>query len=135
MSSHFTRFDSARRIFMAIWLTASLAGLSGCIIAAAGAGAGAVAYVRGDLEANLDANPEQVVAAARKAATDLNFAPLSENREPLRVVLTSRTPLDKKVEITVSNSANKLTNMKIRVGVFGDEQVSRSILTKIKARL
>ncbi len=119
----------------AILLTLSLAGLSGCIVAVAGAGAGAVAYVRGDLEANLDATSAKVLESARKAVADLGFARANESNEANKVVLVSRTPMDKKVEITIDNSANKLTNIKIRVGVFGDEDVSRSILARIKAGL
>ncbi len=124
-----------RRIFMAAWLGASLAFLSGCILAAAGAGAGAVAYVRGELEANVDKDYNSVLNATREAIKDLEFAKVSENKDALKAVLVARTALDKKIEITVSNPGKSLTNIKIRVGVFGDEQLSLTILEKIKARL
>ena len=50
-------------------------------------------------------------------------------------VLVARTALDKKVEVALTNSGNKLTDIKIRVGIFGDEQLSLSILEKIKSGL
>jgi hypothetical protein len=124
-----------RRLLVAVGLGASLVFLSGCILAAAGAGAGAVAYVRGDLEANLDVEFNRGVEAVRQAITALEFAPVSENKDALKAVLVSRTALDKKVEINVSNSGKSLTNIKIRVGVFGDEQLSLAILERIKANL
>ena len=124
-----------QQILVAIWLAVSLSALSGCILAAAGAGAGAVAYVRGDLEANLDNEYQKVVDAAHTAVGDLEFARVSENKDALKAVLISLTALDKKVEITITKSANHLTNIKIRIGVFGDEVMSRTILDKIKSRL
>ena len=124
-----------RRILVAVWLGATLAALSGCILVAAGAGAGAVAYVRGELEASLTHDYDKVVDATRETIKDLEFAKVSENKDALKAVLVARTALDKKIEITISNSGKKLTNIKIRVGVFGDEQLSMSILDKIKAGL
>lgn len=124
-----------RRLLVAGLLALSLLGLSGCIAVAAGAGAGAYAYVRGDLETNLNNDYNKVVDSARAAIKDLEFAKVSENKDALKAVLVARTALDKKVEITVTYTAKKLTNIKIRVGLFGDEQLSLSILDKIKAGL
>jgi hypothetical protein len=126
---------SLRRLFVAVLLGAALAGLSGCLAVAAGAGAGAVAYVRGELEANLGNDYDRVVTAARNAIKDLEFAKVSENKDALKAELVARTAMDKKVVISISNSGKKLTNIKIRVGVFGDEPLSMSILDKIKAGL
>jgi hypothetical protein len=124
-----------QRLFVAVALGAALIVLPGCIVAAAGAGAGAVAYVRGELEANLTTDYNKVVESARKAIGELEFAKVSENKDALKAVLVARTAMDKKVEITVTNSGKKLTNIKIRVGLFGDEALSMSVLDKIKAGL
>ena len=126
---------SLRRLFAAVLLAVSLASLSGCILAAAGAGAGAVAYARGDLDTNLNYDYNKVVDSARNTIKDLEFAKISENKDALKAILVARTALDKKVEITITNSGKKLTNIKIRVGLFGDEALSMSILDKIKAGL
>jgi len=126
---------SFRRLLVAALLSVSLAGLSGCLAVAAGAGASAVAYVRGDLETNLHTDYSGVVDAARNAINELEFAKVSENKDALKAVLVARTAMDKKVEITITNSGKKLTNIKIRVGLFGDEALSMSILDKIKSGL
>ncbi|MDI1318995.1 MAG: DUF3568 family protein [bacterium] len=124
---------SLRRLLAAVLLGVSLAALSGCIAVAAGAGASAVAYVRGELETNLNYDYNKVVDSARSSIKELEFARVSENKDALKAVLVARTALDKKVEITITNSGKKLTNIKIRVGLFGDEALSMSILDKIKS--
>jgi hypothetical protein len=124
-----------RRLFVAVWLGIALASLSGCIMTAAGAGVSTVTYARGELEANLDSEYSKVVEAAHTAVADLEFTRISENKDALKAVLISRTTMDKKIEITLANSGKKLTNIKIRVGVFGDQELSMAILEKVKSRL
>lgn len=124
-----------RRALAAALVGSSLIVLSGCIVAAAGAGAGAVAYVRGDLAADLTSDYSRVVESARSSIKELEFSLISENKDALKAVLVARTGQDKKVEITISNTGKRLTNIKIRVGLFGDESLSMAILDKIKAGL
>lgn len=128
-------FLSPRRLLVAVLLGLSLAGLSGCLAVAAGAGASVVAYARGDLETTLHTDYTKVVDSARNAIGELEFAKVSENKDALKAVLVARTALDKKVEITIANSGKKLTSIKIRVGLFGDEALSMAILDKIKSDL
>lgn len=129
----FLRSGLFQRLLVAASLMAGLAVLPGCIVAAAGAGAGAVAYVRGELEANLNSDYSKVVESARRSIKELEFAKVSENKDALKAVLIARTAMDKKVDITIINSGKKLTNIKIRVGLFGDEALSIAILDKIKS--
>lgn len=109
--------------------------MSGCLAVAAGAGAGVVAYVRGDLETTLGHDYNAVVDATRKAIKDLEFVKVSDNKDAFRAEIIARTALDKKIEISLTNAGNNLTNIKIRVGMFGDEQLSLAILEKIKGGL
>lgn len=124
-----------RQFFVALLAAVALAVLPGCIVAAAGAGAGAVVYSYRDLDSTVVADYGKVVESARRAIKDLEFAEVSDNKDALTAVLVARTALDKKVQITITNSGKKLTNIKIRVGVIGDEKLSIAILDKIKAGL
>ena len=126
----------AARVSAALIL-ASLVGLqSGCLIVAAGAaGAGTVAYIRGGLEASLEGRYDSVVAAANEAVADLQFARISENKDALTALIVARTADDKKIDITVTKVSANLSRVEIRVGVFGDELVSVSILDRIKANI
>ena len=124
-----------RPLLIAASLSLALAGLTGCVVAAAGVGAGVVAYVRGDLEVSLPNDYVDAVAATRQAIKDLEFAKVSEHKDALKAVLVSRTALDKKVEVTLASTGKQLTSIKIRVGLIGDEQLSLAILDKIKSHL
>jgi len=128
---------SARYFLLLLTVAAAtvISTTGGCLAAAAGAGAGAVAYIRGDLEATLPNDFTTVVAATKESIEQLEFAKVSENKDALKAVLVSRTALDKKVEITLTNVGKKQANVKIRVGIFGDEQLSLAILDKIKSNL
>jgi hypothetical protein len=132
-----TQPASARNflLLLTVAAVAVIGTTSGCIAAAAGAGAGAVAYIRGELEATLPNDFNKVVAATKESIEQLEFAKVSENKDALKAVLVSRTALDKKVEITLANAGRKQTTVKIRVGLFGDEQLSMAILDKIKSNL
>ena len=127
---------SARRLLVALLLGVSVAGLTGCIaVVAAGAAGTGVAWYSGRLEANLDQNIEAVFAASQKALNQLEFANISNKKSTVDAQLVSRTALDKKVEITLQKVTDRSTKVIIRVGVFGDETLSMSILDKIKAAL
>jgi len=116
---------------------ALLAMQSGCLVVAAAAGTGAaVAYVRGDTEANLEGNPGQVVAAANAALKeDLKLALVSSSVTSLDGTVIARTADDTKVDVTIKSTGDKSSNVSVRIGTFGDQALSAQILEKIKARL
>lgn len=113
-----------------------LAGTAGCVAVAAGAGAGAaVAYVRGELEATLDGDFESAMAATNRAMEQRQLAKISERKDALTGIIVARNAVDKKIEIRLDSATRKLTKIRIRVGVFGDESLSIAILEKVKANL
>jgi hypothetical protein len=110
--------------------------LSGCVAVLAGAaGAGAVAWVEGRLDATLDANFDQAEKAANRAVTQLQFVKVNEKKDALTATLIARTAEDKKIEIKVVRAGDTTSRVQISVGVFGDEGQSLAILDKIKANL
>lgn len=127
----------ARPVFAALVLSASLAATPGCFLVAVGAagaaGAGTVAYVRGELDASLGKQYDAVVNAADAAVGQLQLAKVRESRDFYTSVIEARTADDKKVEIRVTKEADNLTRVRIRIGLFGDEGKSRGILEKIQA--
>lgn len=119
--------------FAGATLAAALALTPGCFLVAAGAaaGAGTVAYVRGELDATLDRNYEATVRA-NLAIQQLEFAKTSEAKDAISDVIKGRTGQDKRVEIDVTRLGDNLTRVQIRIGFFGDEMISRTILDKVK---
>jgi hypothetical protein len=130
-------FDLRRLRFLWTGLVlGSLPLLSGCVVVAAGAaGAGAVAYVRGQLEANLDHDLDAVFKASQRAMAKMEFAKIDDHKSRIDAQLVSRTALDKKVEIRLQKVTDRLTKVQIRVGLIGDQELSMLLLEKIKAEL
>ncbi len=120
--------------FAGATLAAALALTPGCFLVAAGAaaGAGTVAYVRGELDATLDRNYEATVRGANLAIQQREFAKTSEAKDAISDVIKGRTGQDKRVEIDVTRLGDNLTRVQIRIGFFGDEMISRTILDKVK---
>ena len=124
------------RLVVAVGLTGVTVVQSGCLAVAAGvAAAGTVVYIRGELQASL-ANPyRDVITATGKALEKLQFSKVSEKGDALKTVIVARTGSDKKVENTVKKVTDSVTKVEIRVGVFGDEALSMTILDNIKQAL
>lgn len=121
---------------LALTVAALSAALTGCVAVVAGAaGAGAVAWVQGRLDANLNADFERSAKAADLAIRDLQWSKISEKKDALEDTLIARTAGDRKVEIKVLKVTEETSKAEIRVGVFGDEALSLTILDKIKAHL
>lgn len=109
---------------------------SGCVVVAAGAaGAGAVAWVRGELDANLGNSFDDVSRATTRALEQLQLAKISEAKSALDAEFVARTGQDKRIQIRLDRTTDNLTRVRIRVGTFGDEALSRAILDKIRANL
>jgi hypothetical protein len=127
------------QIPIGIAIVASSALTPGCVVAAVGvagaAGAGSVAYVRGELDAHLGSPFEVVAAAAEKAVVQLQLYKVSETKDAFSEKILARDAEDKKIEITADKEADNLTKLTIRIGMFGDEEKSHAILEKVNANL
>ncbi|HOP46909.1 MAG TPA: DUF3568 family protein [Desulfobacteraceae bacterium] len=119
-----------------ILLLISLPLISGCAaVIAGGAGAGTVAYIKGELQTNLDASLEKSVEATKLAVDNLKFIKISEQVDSLTGEIIARTAQDKKITIKLNKFTEKTTKISIRVGVFGDQSLSQSLLEEIKEEL
>lgn len=127
---------SVSRVVGAVLVAVALSVQSGCVVVAAGAaGAGTVAYIRGELSSSVDAPYENVVRAANRGIQQLEFAKISENKDALTAILVSRTADDKKIEVKITKISDATTRVQIRVGVFGNESLSMTVLDKVKENL
>ena len=110
--------------------------ISGCVVAAVGAGAAAgVGYIRGDLEATLEDDVENVYEASLQALDELKLAVISKQQDALGAKIVSRNSEDKKIQVKLKQTEGGITKLTIRIGVFGDETQSRLIYDKIKENL
>lgn len=129
----------AARCFTFALLLAGTLTLQGCWLflvgAGAAAGAGAVAYVEGELRSTEPVQIDEAYEASQQALRDLGL-PINESKvDALEGVVTSRTADDKIVRVTLKRTENNNTQIGIRVGTFGEEVKSRQILEAIRKNL
>lgn len=124
-----------RFLFLAILCSLALS-QSGCLIAAAAAGTGAtVAYVKGDLETSLPADPKAVTDAAERACKTLDLVIISRQSSAVDGKVIARTARDVKLTIDITGQSEKLSKVSIRAGVFGNDALQSNVLYEIKKEL
>jgi hypothetical protein len=107
----------------------------GAIVAGAAAGAGAVAYIRGELEATEQAPIGAVFEAAKAAVDELEFKVLSAEADAYEGKVHAETARGKEIGIILERESDTVTTIRIRVDVFGDEDLSRLIHERIRLHL
>ena len=124
-----------KQVAFVLMICGSLICLQGCAVALIGAGAGSVAYLKGNLEAVLEEDVDQTYQAALKALDKLEISATKKEKDALSAVVVGRTAADKKITIKLKAAENNLTRLSIRVGVFGSRAQSQAIYDEIKKHL
>ena len=127
---------SRKKLLLAFFLPLMVVVMSGCVaVVAGGVGAGTVAYVRGDLQTKMDASHGAVYNASLEAVDSLGFALVDHQQDSVSGEITSRTAQDRRVRIRTEEETAETTSLSIRIGTFGDEELSRRILREIEGNL
>jgi len=112
------------------------AGCAGVWLAGgAAAGAGSIAYVQGELKTEEDVSISKVWIAALKTCGDMQFHIQEDNKDELTGRIYAMGSDDKKIYINLKSLSEDATEIRIRVNIFGDETMSRRILSEIEKRL
>ena len=127
------------KLLMTLLMAALLALGSGCVLfvagAVAGAGVAGYAWVNGEIKTTVSASLNQSWQASLAAMNDLQFPVTSKAKDALEGDLTAQNAKDTTIKINLKYISNTSTEIRIRVGTFGDEALSRTILEKIRAHL
>lgn len=127
------------RILITLMLTGLLSLGSGCALlvvgAAAGAGAAGYAYVNGELKSTEPVSLNKLVKASLAGLKDLEFPLTSQTKDALQAELIARNSSDKRIAIKLKSVSENATEIRIRVGTFGDETLSHAVYDRIKNRL
>jgi hypothetical protein len=106
--------------------------------AAAGAGVAGYAYAKGDLEADLKHDLDDVYKASLKVVDkrdyDLKDHDVDSNDGKVYAEIPDKDDNDRDLKINLREDGDK-THISIRVGVFGDEDLSKDILKDIEKLL
>jgi len=98
------------------------------------AGAGTVAYVKGELKSTEEVPFETAWAATDESVEELGLARVSDAHDDTAGAIIARDASDDKVTIKVARLDDERTQISIRVGLFGDEAQSNRILSEIRER-
>ena len=125
-----------RHVVIAVLVVASMLPLTGCAAvlvggAAAGAAAG-VLYHEGELRGDIEASPPAVIKATERAFRDLIWSKESAKSSATDGLATARTATGREVTVTVTRKTEEVSQVGIRIGTFGDENLSRLLYDKIQ---
>ena len=113
--------------------------LQGCLLLAVGAGAGAgaatVAYVKGELRTTYAASLNRTWEATLSALKDLQINVRSSKKDATQGDIEATKADGTKVKINLEPAGPDTTSVRIRVGMFGDEEASRVINRQIASKL
>ena len=126
------------RMFVVISLITGFAVLgAGCagLIIGAGAGAGAIAYIKGESIRTYDFPMKSVAAATQKAFSKLGITPSESNVGEIESTFEGTMKDESNVSIKLTSKAEKTTEAKIRVGKIGNETASQRIHDEILKNL
>jgi hypothetical protein len=125
-----------KNIIFTMTLVMTLLLNSGCFLLLVGAGAGAgTAHVMGKDKANLEATLKQVDTAILKAGKNLDYFHMSHKLNEKDGIYIYRDKVDRKVEIKTKEISATVTKITITIGVFGNEEISHTILLEVQKNL
>jgi hypothetical protein len=125
-----------RNVLILFLASASLVFVSGCATSEAGGTmAGTAVYSKGELSDALAVSLMDAHVATLAGARDLQLTILNDEKSFAHANITASTAADTRFDITLVKQSQSLTQIRIRVGAAGDEQLSRELLEKIKAHL
>ncbi len=103
--------------------------------AAAAAGAGTYAYIKGDLKRNYEAPVDRAWTATVKAVEEMKLKIDSKQHDAFSGVIKGKMADDTSFTINLKRLAETLTEIGVRIGTFGDRQKSEAIHDKILSKL
>ena len=110
--------------------------LSGCAAVVVGAGAAATwVWIRGTLEATFDSALPDVEEATRTALDELDLVAVDGAVDGLKGKLTARMASGTKVSVSMKALDFESTEVRVRVGTFGDKASSEQIMRHIERAL
>lgn len=98
----------------------------------AAAGIGTYKYIKGELESTEKVSLDKAYQATQTAMEDLEFTITSKQKDAFDGEVIARRATGKKVTVKLKRQSDSVTQIRIRVGTFGDETISKDILDTMK---
>jgi len=115
----------------------SLMTMAGCVPLLIGAvvGVGSVNYINGSLVRNVDESVEKIHKATLAGLKDLGLFVTSDELSKHSAVVRAEYENAKKVRIGIEALTEYVAQIRIRIGTFGDQDESHTILNAILKKL
>lgn len=107
----------------------------GALLLVGGAGTSAIAFATGELRVTEAASLTQIHNATRLAVETLRYADAEAVLTEENVRWTATTAGGDPVDIRLSATGPEQTELRIRIGIFGNEARSRLVLEQIRQSL
>lgn len=127
--------SGALRRLMAALAIACLTTGCGALLLVGGAGTSAIAFATGELRASEEAPLSRVHEATRLAVETLGYQEVEATLADSKIRWKGTTPSGDPVDIRLIAKGPELTDVRIRIGVFGNEGRSRLVLEQIRQSL
>ncbi len=110
--------------------------LTGCLAIAAGVGGGVTySYAKGQLEQDYGVSLDEAYNASIIALEHLELVLIDRDKDQLGATIEARRTDDTKITVKLTSRGAENTHISIRVGTFGDQDVSRRIDDEIRRAL
>jgi len=116
-------------------LAAGLSGGCGALLLVGGAGTSAIAFATGELSSTEEVSLDALDQACAAAVDRLGYEEVEVTREADRIRFPAGTAGGDPVGLRLFARGPERTELRIRIGVFGDETASRLVLEEIHQSL
>ena len=112
---------------------AALLTLPGCgaLLLVGGAGTGAIAFATGELRATEEASLSALDGACERVFASNGYREIEVERKEEQIRWRATTPGGEPVDVRLTAEAPDQTEVRIRIGVFGNESHSRLLLEQL----
>jgi len=125
-----------RKAFIFFLAATSLLFFNGCATSqSGGASTSTAVFENGELVDNLEVSLLDARVATLAGARDLQLTIVNDAKSFAHANITATTAANTKFDIILIKQSKNLTQIRIRVGTSGDEQLSRELLEKTRAHL
>lgn len=113
--------------------TALATGCGGLLLS--GSDTSSITFQAGELRSDEEIPLVELDLACRDAVEILGYEEIEITREEGRILLTARTARGEPVELQLATKSSRRTELRIRIGVLGNEARSRLVLEQIHQSL
>ena len=121
---------------IAVILIVTMWGCAAALVGAGGgAGVGTYSYIKGELKVIYAQGYDKVVSATEQTVKDMGFILKKEKKDELRCRIKAKMADGTGVKLAVDKASESITQLRIKVGWWGNKGLSIQIMRAIERRM